>query len=112
MDRGMVIFLGALFTFTSSWLGLIFVPFSQLRGEQPYQKDANDDPYPQPLQGRALAGKKVYQANGCLYCHSQQVRSERFGNWWENGEQKTGADQKRSFGVRRRRTRLCSSDCK
>lgn len=101
MDRGMVIFLGALFTFTSSWLGLIFVPFSQLRGEQPYQKDANDDPYPQPLQGRALAGKKVYQANGCLYCHSQQVRSERFGNWWENGEQKTGADQKRSFGLRR-----------
>src|SRR5215213_8798778 len=34
MDRGMVIFLGALLTFTSSWLGLVFVPFAQLRGEQ------------------------------------------------------------------------------
>ena len=102
MDRGMVVFLGALLTFTSSWLGLVFVPFAQLRGEQPYRKDANDDPYPQPLQGRALAGKKVYQANGCMYCHSQQVRSERFGNWWDHtGEQRTGADIKRSFGLRR-----------
>jgi cytochrome c oxidase cbb3-type subunit 2 len=43
----------------------------------------------------------VYQANGCLYCHSQQVRSEKFGNWWEDGEMKTGADIKRGWGVRR-----------
>ena len=102
MVRGMVIFLGALLTFSSSWLGLILFPFWQLRDEQPYQKDANDDPYPQPLQGRALAGRKVYQNNGCMYCHTQQVRSERFGNWWDaSGEQKTGADIKRSWGLRR-----------
>jgi cytochrome c oxidase cbb3-type subunit 2 len=102
MDRGMVIFLGALFTFSSSWLGLILFPFWQLRDEQPYQKGEGDEPYPRPLQGQALAGKKVYQANGCLYCHSQQVRSERFGNWWDaNGEPKTGADIKRSYGQRR-----------
>jgi cytochrome c oxidase cbb3-type subunit 2 len=102
MDRGMVIFLGALLTFTSSWLGLVLLPFWQLRDEQPYQKNETDDPYPQPLQGKALAGKRVYQANGCLYCHSQQVRSERFGNWWdENGIEHTGADIKRSWGLRR-----------
>jgi cytochrome c oxidase cbb3-type subunit 2 len=98
----MVIFLGALFTFTSSWFGLILFPFWQLRAEQPFQKDEGDEPYPRPLRGQALAGKKVYQANGCLYCHSQQVRSERFGNWWDaNGEQRTGADIKRSYGLRR-----------
>ena len=102
MDRGMVIFLGALLTFSSSWLGLVLFPFWQLRDEQPYQKDANDEPYPRPLQGPALAGMKVYQNNGCMYCHTQQVRSERFGNWWDaNGEQKTGADIKRSYGLRR-----------
>ncbi len=102
MDRGMVIFLGALLTFSSSWLGLIVFPFQQLGYEQPYQKSESDDPYPQPLQGIALAGKRVYQANGCMYCHSQQVRSERFGNWWdENGEERTGADIKRSWGLRR-----------
>ena len=102
MDRGMVIFLGALLTFSSSWLGLVLFPFWQLQGEQAYQPDAGDDAYPQPLRGLALAGQKVYQANGCLYCHSQQVRSERFGNWWDdNGEQRTGADIKRSYGLRR-----------
>jgi cytochrome c oxidase cbb3-type subunit 2 len=102
MDRGMVIFLGALLTFSSSWLGLVLFPFWQLRDEQPYQKDANDDPYPRPLQGLARTGKKVYQANGCLYCHSQQVRSAHFGNWWDvNGQERTGADIQRSFGLRR-----------
>jgi cytochrome c oxidase cbb3-type subunit II len=102
MDRGMVIFLGALLTFSSSWLGLILFPFWQLNNEQPYQKDASDDPYPLPLQGKALAGRKIYQANGCMYCHSQQIRSEKFGNWWdENGQMKTGADIKRGWGLRR-----------
>jgi cytochrome c oxidase cbb3-type subunit 2 len=102
MDRGMVIFLGALLTFSSSWLGLVLFPFWQLGGEKPYQKDETDDPYPVPLQGLALAGKKVYQNNGCMYCHTQQVRSERFGNWWDaNGEQRTGADIRRSYGLRR-----------
>jgi len=102
MDRGMVIFLGALLTCASSWLGLILYPYWQLNGEKPYQKDAADDPYPQPLQGQALAGRKVYQQNGCMYCHSQQVRSEKFGNWWdENGQMKTGADIKRGWGLRR-----------
>jgi cytochrome c oxidase cbb3-type subunit 2 len=102
MDRGMVIFVGALLTFSSSWLGLILYPYWQLNNEQPYQKDTTEGPYPQPLQGKALAGRKVYQQNGCMYCHSQQVRSEKFGNWWdENGQQKTGADIKRGWGQRR-----------
>jgi cytochrome c oxidase cbb3-type subunit 2 len=101
MDRGMVIFVGALLTFASSWLGLVLYPYWQLQNEQPYASSPGDDPYPRPLAGRALAGVKVYQANGCLYCHSQQVRSEKFGNWWEDGQPKTGADIRRGWGNRR-----------
>ncbi|MDB5309786.1 MAG: Cytochrome oxidase, mono-heme subunit/FixO [Gemmataceae bacterium] len=101
MDRGMVIFVGALLTFSSSWLGLVLYPYWQLQNEQPYAKSPGDDPYPRPLAGQALAGVRVYQANGCLYCHSQQVRSEKFGNWWEDGQMKTGADIKRGWGARR-----------
>jgi cytochrome c oxidase cbb3-type subunit 2 len=101
MDRGMVIFLGALLTFSSSWLGLVLYPFWQLNNEQPYQKDAADQPYPQPLAGPALAGQTVYVQNGCMYCHSQQVRSEKFGNWWEDGVMRTGADIRRGWGARR-----------
>src|SRR5205085_419049 len=80
MDRGMVIFVGALLTFSSSWLGLVLYPFWQLQGEQPYtDPQGQADAYPRPLAGKALAGKRVYEANGCMYCHSQQLRSERFG---------------------------------
>jgi cytochrome c oxidase cbb3-type subunit II len=101
MDRGMVIFLGALLTFSSSWLGLIVLPYWQLGKEQPHAPDG-DVPYPRPLQGTELAGMKVYQANGCMYCHTQQVRSAHFGSWTDaNGERKTGADLKRDYGARR-----------
>ncbi len=101
MDRGMVIVIGALLTFTSSWLGLVLLPYWQLEGEQAFVRNPGDEPYPQSLAGRALDGVKIYQANGCMYCHSQQVRSETFGNWWENGQMKTGADIKRGWGLRR-----------
>jgi cytochrome c oxidase cbb3-type subunit II len=101
MDRGMVIVVGALLTFTSSWLGVVAFPFWQLTDEQPFTKSPGEDSYPRPLSDKAMAGMKVYQANGCLYCHSQQIRSERFGNWWEDGEMKTGADIKRGWGTRR-----------
>lgn len=97
----MVIFLGALLTFSSSWLGLVLFPFWQLNNEQPFAASPTDDPYPRPLEGKALAGQQVYVANGCMYCHSQQVRPETFGTWWENGVPHTGADIKRGWGTRR-----------
>ncbi|HEX4607261.1 MAG TPA: cbb3-type cytochrome c oxidase subunit II [Urbifossiella sp.] len=101
MDRGMVIIVGALLTFTSSWLGLVLYPYMQLQHQPSYTKSPGDEPYPKPLSDPARAGVAVYQANGCLYCHSQQVRSEKFGNWWEDGEMKTGADIRRGWGARR-----------
>lgn len=115
MDRGMVIFVGILLTFSSSWLGVVLFPFWQLDKEMPFPDMGResdrpyilsgtvtaDDTYPRPWGGKALAGMRVYQANGCMYCHSQQIRSEKFGNWWENGEMKTGADIKRGWGLRR-----------
>ncbi len=102
MDRGMVIFVGALMTFTSSWLGLILFPFWQLQDQPPHPVE-DGELYPRPLEGLALAGMRVYQKNGCMYCHSQQVRSERFGNWWEDptGTMRTGADIRRGWGQRR-----------
>ena len=101
MDRGMVIFVGALLTFSSSWLGLILFPYWQLQNQEPYATSPADEAYPRPLAGIAAAGVEVYQTNGCMYCHSQQVRSEKFGNWWEDGVMKTGADIKRGWGARR-----------
>lgn len=101
MDRGMVIFVGALLTFSSSWLGLVLYPYWQMQSEQAFAREAGDDLYPRSLVGKALAGQAIYMQNGCMYCHTQQIRSEKFGNWWEDGVMKTGADIKRGWGARR-----------
>jgi cytochrome c oxidase cbb3-type subunit II len=106
MDRGMVIFLGVLLTFTSSWLGLVLLPLlpensripflSQMRiqNQEPFIEDKGgaSSSYPQPLGGAALNGRRVYQKNGCIYCHSQQIRAESFGN---------NSDIKRGWATRR-----------
>jgi len=106
MDRGMVIFLGVMLTFTSSWLGLVLLPLLPANKNLPFISEMriqNQDPlvedqgttttsYPRPLGGSALHGMKIYQQNGCIYCHSQQIRAETFGN---------GADIKRGWGTRR-----------
>ena len=94
MDRGMVIFLGALLTFTSSWLGLVFAPLIQMNKQEPFVEDqgGTSTSYPRPLAGAALNGMHIYQKNGCMYCHSQQVRAESFGN---------NADIQRGWGTRR-----------
>jgi cytochrome c oxidase cbb3-type subunit 2 len=94
MHRGMMIFLGVLLTFTSSWLGLVLAPMLQLDKQQPHVEDQAGTPtsYPRPLAGASLNGMHVYQKNGCIYCHSQQVRSESFGN---------NADIQRGWGTRR-----------
>jgi cytochrome c oxidase cbb3-type subunit 2 len=102
MDRSLVVFVGALLTFSSSWLGLVLFPYWQLQDQQPFRDTAaGGEEYPRPLAGRALAGQRVYEANGCMYCHSQQVRSQKFGNWWEDGQMRTGADIRRGWGARR-----------
>ena len=90
MDRGYTIFLGVFLTFASAWLGLVLAPYLQLHDLQPARAEETDTPYPRPLQGLAAAGREVYRANGCLYCHSQQIRPEGFG-----------ADISRGWGPRR-----------
>ncbi|MCZ2343106.1 MAG: cbb3-type cytochrome c oxidase subunit II [Bacteroidales bacterium] len=92
MNRGLMIFLGCVLTFSSAWLGLVVLPYWQLNNEAPYQSPGSATAYPQPPSAEVAAGGKVYQANGCLYCHSQQVRSQHFAN---------GADIARGWGQRR-----------
>ena len=38
--------------------------------------DEGNDVYPAPRSGMAERGHRVYVANGCVYCHSQQVRAD------------------------------------
>jgi cytochrome c oxidase cbb3-type subunit 2 len=81
MNRGMILFIGCMITFTSSWLGLIVIPQLFLGREEPaVVEEITKAVYPRPLSGIEEQGRDIYKANGCIYCHSQYVRSEKLGN--------------------------------
>src|SRR5450432_666688 len=84
------LFLGIFGIFTFSWLGLTVVPNLQIGSLNPQTDEDGGDVYPSPPSGMALRGAQVYAANGCIYCHSQQVRPE-YG----------GSDLERKWGTRR-----------
>jgi cbb3-type cytochrome oxidase cytochrome c subunit len=70
------LFLGIFAVFAFSWLGLALVPNAQIGHLDPQSDEEGTDVYPVPPSGMAQRGQKVYTANGCVYCHSQQVRPD------------------------------------
>jgi cbb3-type cytochrome oxidase cytochrome c subunit len=68
--------LGIFGTFAFSWAGLIMIPNAQIGHLQPQMDEEGGDAYPVPKSGMAERGRKVYMANGCVYCHSQQIRPD------------------------------------
>ena len=73
--KGLVpLFLGILATFAFSWVGLALVPTLQIGHLEPQTDEEGADPYPVARSGMAERGREVYIANGCMYCHTQQVR--------------------------------------
>jgi cbb3-type cytochrome oxidase cytochrome c subunit len=89
--KGIVpLFLGIFGTFAFSWAGLILIPNYQIGHLDPQVDEDGNDPYPAPKSGMADRGRRLYAANGCVYCHSQQVRADY-----------AGSDIDRKWGVRR-----------
>ncbi len=75
--KGIVaLFLGIFGTFAFSWTGLILIPNYQIGHLDPQMDEDGNDPYPAPKSGMADRGRRIYAANGCVYCHSQQVRAD------------------------------------
>jgi len=68
--------LGILATLAFSWLGLAYIPDLQIGHLEPQSDEEGTDIYPMPRSGMAERGRRVYIANGCFYCHSQQVRAD------------------------------------
>lgn len=90
MNTGAWIFFGVFVTFASAWLGIVILPQAQLGDLVPQQDEISGALNPAPYSGEALRGRAVYIENGCMYCHSQQVRG---GDW--------NADLERGWGARR-----------
>jgi len=70
------LFLGLFGTFAFSWIGLTVIPNWQIGHLDPQMDEEGTDIYPAPKSGMAERGRHVYTANGCFYCHSQQVRPD------------------------------------
>jgi cytochrome c oxidase cbb3-type subunit II len=75
--KGLVpLFLGVFGTFAFSWVGLTVIPNLQIGALNPQMDEEQTDIYPAPKSGMAERGRRIYAANGCIYCHSQQVRPD------------------------------------
>ncbi len=75
--KGLVpLILGVFGTFAFSWVGLTVIPNLQIGALNPQMDEEGTDVYPAPKSGMAERGRRIYAANGCIYCHSQQVRPD------------------------------------
>ncbi len=93
MNRSSYLLAGIIGSFALSVYLLVIVPQQQLGSLQPqFQDDEGKiiDIYPVKNAGIVQAGRAVYASEGCIYCHSQQVRDEQ-----------NGLDIERGWGVRR-----------
>jgi cbb3-type cytochrome oxidase cytochrome c subunit len=77
MKSGALVFLVAFVALSASWAGFVLAPQLQLgRQGQSVTTGGTDAPYPVARAGQARQGAEIYRANGCVYCHSQQVGQE------------------------------------
>lgn len=90
MSHGPLLFLGILCCVVASWLGLVVGPHFQFGAQEMAIVEETGESYPGARNGLALQGAEVYRANGCQYCHTQQVRSGA-----------EGSDLARGWGKRR-----------
>ena len=74
MNYGPLVFLAAFFALASSWCGFVLTPQLQIGHlQQTNMVGGAGLAYPIARPGLAGQGLEVYRANGCAYCHSQQV---------------------------------------
>jgi cbb3-type cytochrome oxidase cytochrome c subunit len=74
------LFLGIFGTFAFSWVGLTVIPNWQIGHLNPESDEEGTDIYPRPQSGMFQRGERVYASNGCVYCHSQQIRPDYIAN--------------------------------
>lgn len=90
MNRMRNLFIGFFATFISSWLGLVLAPHLQFGGLKEHLDPDENQYFPPGRSGLAERGARVYAANGCVYCHTQQIRPAH-----------QGSDLARGWGARR-----------
>ena len=81
MNNGPLLFLGLFASLAISWVTFVLGPQAQMGNLQPAATVAAlPAVYPNTAPGLARQGAEVYRANGCVYCHTQQVRPKELGS--------------------------------
>ena len=76
MRHGPLVFLAAFFALSASWFGFVLTPQVELGRAAQEPNAVGKVLYPLGRPGIARQGAEIYRANGCAYCHSQQVQQE------------------------------------
>jgi cbb3-type cytochrome oxidase cytochrome c subunit len=99
--RGLIpLFIGLFGTFTFSWVGLTVIPNMQIGALNPQMDEEQTDIYPMPQSGMVQLGRQVYAANGCMYCHSRQLRPDYISSDLDR-ERDAGPSPRPKWGGRR-----------
>ena len=75
--RNFLLLLLGIFGF--NWAAFVVLPWIHLGHLPPIQEEGDTDITPFDASGLAHQGEQVYAANGCVYCHTQQVRADSSG---------------------------------
>lgn len=76
MKSSALVFLAAFVALAASWGGFVLAPQIQLGRNVQAVPLGSASLYPLARPGLAQQGLEVYRANGCVYCHTQQVGQE------------------------------------
>lgn len=92
---------GFMITFLTAWCGLVLLPVWSLGNFQPSRDPETGELVPPELTELEVRGRDVFIANGCVYCHSQQVHPARARNDIERGwgSRRTVARDYMQFGI-------------
>ncbi|MGC3989876.1 MAG: cbb3-type cytochrome c oxidase subunit II [Chthoniobacteraceae bacterium] len=85
MKTSRIVFFGVFVTFAAATVGLLAIPQFQIGNLGPLVNKDTGDVYPINTGGYTAQGRDVYAANGCVYCHTQAVRSGQDGSDIERG---------------------------
>jgi len=76
MKSGAMVFLASFLALAASWGGFVLAPQIQLGRAVQERETGSETLYPLARSGLAAKGAEIYRANGCVYCHSQQLRQD------------------------------------
>lgn len=74
MNYGPLVIIGAFVTAACSFVGLVATPQKTIGQQDIVEAKWSATRYPVLPSGDSRNGAHVYRANGCAYCHTQQVR--------------------------------------